>query len=140
MSQKGRHISKSYYFRTNMMKNLLITISLFSCLSALGQEQLHSDSVKVRILNKGKHYIKEHIITVNNVKYAFEDIWKNKYSDYQKLPFIWPNNLTRTQVIEKKMIKYDQWHEAISWPFDHIGEQNHLGSSVLLCDQIRPVA
>ena len=107
------------------MKNLLIILTLLTCLSAFGQEQPNTDSVEVRILNRGKYYIKEHTITLNGTKYQFSDIWPNKYSNFQKLPYIWPNNRTKTTVIVKKMFKYDQWLTTELMPIDHVGERKY---------------
>jgi len=107
------------------MKNLLIILTLLSCLSAFGQKQPNVDSVQVRILNKGKHYIKEHTITLNGAKYQFYDIWPNKYSEYLRLPYLWPNNRTKTTIIDKKMFKYDEWLTTELWPIDHVGERKY---------------
>jgi hypothetical protein len=99
-----------------------ITISiLFVLISQTinGQALSNSDSVEVRILNKGKYYIKEHTISIAGKKYTYSDIWKNKYSDYKRLPYIWQANNTKTVVIIKQIIRYDKWMNVSMIPFDH---------------------
>jgi len=114
------------------MKSLFAILTLLISLSAFGQEQLDSDSVEVRILNKGKHYIKEHTITLKGMNYKFSDIWPNKNSEYQKLPFLWPNNRTKTTIIDKKLFKYDEWLTTELWPVDHLGEQKYRGGKLTI--------
>lgn len=114
------------------MKNFLVILILLTCLCAFGQEKPNSDSVDVRILNKGKYYIKEHTITLNGTKYQFSDIWPKKYSEYQKLPYLWPNNKTKTTIIDKKMFKYDEWLTTEHWPIDHVGEQKFLNGKLTI--------
>ena len=101
-------------------------------MTCIGQQVTEYDSVEVRILNKGKHYIKNYVVSLNGTDYSFHDIWRNKYSDYQKLPYLWPNNKTETQVIVKKMIQYDQWLKTINWPIDHVGESKYLNGKLTI--------
>ncbi|WP_152000943.1 MULTISPECIES: hypothetical protein [unclassified Imperialibacter] len=108
------------------MKKILIAFSFLVSLNCFGQQQTTYDSVDVRIFNNGKHYIKEYIVTVNGKDFTFNDIWKNKYSEYQKLPYLWANNQSKTTVIVKKMIKYDLWLTTLNWPIDHAAEKKHM--------------
>ena len=86
-----------------------------------GHETKTDDTLHVRILNKGKYYLKEYTLTIDGKNYTYKDIWKNKYSDYQRLPYIWPSNRAKTIVIVKKL-GYDKWMNTEQIPIDHVGE------------------
>lgn len=105
------------------MKNHFIwTLILFSSL-CYGNNGIETDSLKVRIFNDGKYFIKELKITIGRQEYTFDHIQKNKYSDYINLPYIWnKGNALETTVIIKKMFKFDEWWTLKETPIDHIGE------------------
>ena len=63
---------------------ILILVSTFS----YSQEKIEADSLKLRVLNDGKYYIKELRIIVDGVIYFVKDIEKKKYSDFITLPYI----------------------------------------------------
>lgn len=105
------------------MNKLLTLIPIFAYQLAFGQDRETTDSVDVRILNKGRHYIKEYVLTIAGKEYTFTDIWKNKYSEYQRLPYLWPSNRSKTTVIIKQVFRYDKWITSGKWPIDHIGEK-----------------
>jgi hypothetical protein len=87
-----------------------------------------TDSLNIRVLNKGKFYLKEYTLTINGRDYRYEDIWKNKYSDYKQLPFIWPSNRAKTVVIVKRL-GYDKWMNVEHMPIDHVGENKLTSGS-----------
>jgi hypothetical protein len=99
---------------------------LFFSVNSFSQEQSKFDSVEVRIYNLGKHYLKKYVITIAGRDYTFTDIWKKKYSEYQKLPYLWSLNKSEATVIINRMIKYDRWMTSRSIPIDYIGEQKYL--------------
>lgn len=103
----------------NFITGILILVSTLIC----SQNKIENDSVSLRIYNRGKFYIKELKLTVGENKFVFKDVWKNKYSDFIKVPYIWKNNKIETTVIVKRMFKYDQWFTRIDLPIDHIGEE-----------------
>jgi hypothetical protein len=112
------------------MKGILTVFALLALiLTCSAQQEMKYDSVDVRVLNKGNHYIKHFIISANGIEYTFDDIRRKKYSDYQKLPYLWTNNKTETEVIVKKVIRYDQWMKSMLWPVDHVGETKYLKGS-----------
>ena len=49
---------------------------------------METDSVNVRIFNDGKYYIKEAKLKIGGNEYIIKDVWKNKYSDFIKVPYI----------------------------------------------------
>lgn len=102
---------------------IIIIVALLIPFNCFSQEELSTDSVLVRIFNDGKFYIKEYVLTVNDLDYTFSDIWKNKYSEYKKIPYIWPLNESKTTVIMKRIIKYDEWMTTLKLPIDHVGEK-----------------
>ncbi|MEQ9166506.1 MAG: hypothetical protein RLO12_09630 [Fulvivirga sp.] len=104
------------------MKLLLTLTLVLITITLRGQDIQVKDSINVRILNKGRYYIKTHIITVEGEDYQFSDIWKRKHSEYQQIPYLWPSNKSETTVIIKRMIKYDIWLKTVIWPIDHVGE------------------
>jgi hypothetical protein len=105
------------------MKLLLPLILTLISFNLRSQDIQETDSVDVRILNKGKYYLKKYVLSVDGHEFLFSDIWKGKYSDYQKVPYLWPSNKSETTVIIKRMIKYDIWLTTILWPIDHVGEK-----------------
>ena len=105
------------------MKNLITIILIFVSSLIYSQNNLATDSVNLRIFNDGKFYIKEFKITISGNEYVFKDIWKKKYSDFIKVPYIWPSNKTETTVVVKRMIKYDEWYNTLMFPVDHVGEK-----------------
>lgn len=105
-----------------MRKILTLTFILFYQI-AIGQEIQMADSISVRILNKGKHYIKEYTLTIDRNDYQYFDISKKKNSKYQRLPYIWPSNKNKITVIVKQMFKYDKWITVGTLPIDHVGEE-----------------
>jgi|GEM_PF-3409537 len=104
------------------MRKILILTLILIYQGASGQGTKTEDTLKIRILNKGKHYIKEYTLTIGDKNYTYKDIWKNKYSDYQQLPYIWTLNRTKTIVIIK-MLGYDKWMNTEQTPIDYIGEK-----------------
>jgi hypothetical protein len=65
------------------MKGILTVFALLALiLTCSAQQEMKYDSVDVRVLNKGNHYIKRFVISVNGMKYSFDDIRRKKYSDY----------------------------------------------------------
>jgi hypothetical protein len=121
-----KYADKRHSIYSIIINILIVLFSVVVTTEASGQKIQHFDSVEVRVLNKGKHYIKEHIITLGKVDYKFSDIRRNHYSEYQKLPYLWSNNLAKTTIIAKKMFKYDQWLTSLLWPIDHVGEEKYL--------------
>ena len=69
------------------MKYLLLKILLFIALSGASQEKY--DSVEVRVYNIGKHKIQKIIITTDGNEYSYSSIKKYKFTEYQKMPYIW---------------------------------------------------
>lgn len=45
---------------------------------------------------------------------------------------MWPNNKTKTTIIDKKMFKYDQRLTTELWPIDHIGEQKLMDGKLTI--------
>ena len=110
------------------MKYLTLILVLFIPITLYCQTNSSAqlDSVDVRIFNGGKHYIKKLIITVNDHDYQFLDIWKGKYSEYLRMPFLWPSNKTEVTIIVKQMFTYDEWMSMIIMPIDHVGESKYI--------------
>jgi len=105
-----------------MRKILTLTLTFILIYQGVsGQGTKTEDTLNIRILNKGKHYIKEYTLTIDSKNYTYKDIWKNKYSDYQQLLYIWTSNRTKTIVIIK-MLGYDKWMNTEQIPNDYIGE------------------
>ena len=67
------------------MKNHFIWILLLLSSFCYGNAENETDSLKVRIFNDGKYFIKELKIKIGGQQYKFDHIQKNKYSDC-KLP------------------------------------------------------
>ncbi|MDZ7605144.1 MAG: hypothetical protein U5K79_06055 [Cyclobacteriaceae bacterium] len=105
-----------------MRKILILTFILYYQI-AIGQDIQMADSIRVRILNRGKHYIKEYILTIDGNDYQYADIGKKKTFKYQRLPYIWPSNRSKTTVIIKQMFNYDKWITVGKLPIDHVGEE-----------------
>ncbi len=105
------------------MRNFITGILIFVSTLIYSQNNVATDSVNLRIYNAGKYYIKEVKIKVGENEYVIKDIWKKKYSDFIKVPYIWSNNGIETTVIVKRMFKYDDWFTSINLPIDHIGEK-----------------
>lgn len=105
------------------MKKLISGILILISSLFYSQNNIENDSVSLRIYNKGKFYIKELKITVGKNEHIFKDVWKNKYSGFIKIPYIWKNNRIETTVIVKRMFKYDDWFTRINLPIDHIGDE-----------------
>ena len=97
-------------------------VLVFTSLIAVGQTA-ETDSIDVRVFNKGKYHLKEYVLTVDGKDYNFFDLSKNQYSSYKRLPYIWTSNKSKTTVIVKKIIKYDIWMTKSTYPIDHIGEK-----------------
>lgn len=107
------------------MRKILILTLILIYQGVKGQESITYDSLNIRILNKGKHYVKEYTLTIDGNNYTYKDIWKNKYSEYQRLPYIWPSNRSKTTVIIK-LLGYDKWSTTVKMPIDHVGEKKLL--------------
>jgi len=105
------------------MRKILTLTFIFFYQIAIGQDIQRADSIRVRILNKGKHYIKAYALTINGNDYQYTDIGKKKNSEYQRLPYIWPSNQSKTTVIVKQMFNYDKWITVGKLPIDHVGEE-----------------
>ncbi len=105
------------------MKKLIFGISLLISSLCYCQNNVETDSVNLRIFNDGKYYIKEAKLKIGGNEYIIKDVWKNKYSDFIKVPYIWRNNGIEVTVIVKRMFKYDEWFTAIILPIDHVGEK-----------------
>jgi hypothetical protein len=105
------------------MKKLIFGISLLVSSLFYCQNNVETDSVNLRIFNDGKYYIKEAKLKLGGNEYIIKDVWKNKYSDFIKVPYIWINNGIEVTVIVKRMFKYDEWFTVIILPIDHVGEK-----------------
>ena len=105
------------------MKKLIFGILLLISNLCYCQYNVETDSVNLRIFNDGKYYIKEAKLKIGGNEYIIKDVWKNKYSDFIKVPYIWRNNGIEVTVIVKRMFKYDEWFTAIVLPIDHVGEK-----------------
>ena len=105
------------------MKKLITGILLLVSTLCYCQNNVETDSVNVRIFNNGKYYIKEAKLKIGGNEYILKDVWKNKHSDFIKVPYIWRNNEIEVTVIVKRMFKYDEWFTAIILPIDHVGEK-----------------
>jgi len=113
------------------MKKILTLTLILIYQGVRAQGTKIEDTLNIRILNKGKHYIKEYTLTIDGKNYTYKDIWKNKYSDYQQLPYIWTSNRTKTIVIIK-MLGYDKWMNTEQIPIDYIGETKLTTGSIPL--------
>jgi hypothetical protein len=105
------------------MKKLITGIIILLSSLIYSQNNVENDSLNLRIYNIGKYYIKELKIAVGENEFVFKDVWKNKYSDFIKIPYIWTNNRVETTVIVKRLFKYDDWFTRIDLPIDHVGEE-----------------
>ena len=105
------------------MKKLIFGILLLVSNLCYCQNNVETDSVSLRIFNNGKYYIKEAKLKIGGNEYILKDVWKNKYSDFIKVPYVWRNNGIEVTVIVKRMFKYDEWFTAIILPIDHVGEK-----------------
>ena len=105
------------------MKKLITGIIILISSLIYSQKNVENDSLNLRIYNDGKYYIKELKIAVGENEFVFKDVWKNKYSDFIKIPYIWTNNRVETTVIVKRLFKYDDWFTRIDLPIDHVGEE-----------------
>ena len=114
------------------LKYFLSLIFFSFSINSFSQDQPKHDSVEVRVLNLGKHYLKKYVITIDGKDYIFADVWKKKYSVYQKLPYLRSLNMSETTVIVNRMIKYDLWMKVGSMPFDYIGEQKYTSGKYCL--------
>ena len=108
------------------MKRIILILFVIITAKATAQDAKAYDSIEVRVHNRGKHYLREFIVIVDGKEYKFEHIWKNKYSEYITIPYLWPSNKTKTTIIIKRVIKYDEWVTALSIPIDHIGEKKFI--------------
>ena len=105
------------------MKNYVLWILILCTSLCYPNNHNGADSLKVRIYNNGKYFIKELKIKIGGKEYKFDHIRKNKYSEFKTLPYIWnKRNSLETTVIIKKMFKFDEWWTAKEFPIDHIGE------------------
>ena len=105
------------------MKKLIFGILLLISNLCYCQNNVETDSVNLRIFIDGKYYIKEAKLKIGGNEYIIKDVWKNKYSDFIKVPYILRNNGIEVTVIVKRMFKYDEWFTAIILPIDHVGEK-----------------
>ena len=105
------------------MKKLITGIIILLSSLIYSQNNVENDSLNLRIYNIGKYYIKELKIAVGENEFVFKNVWKNKYSDFIKIPYIWTNNRVETTVIVKRLFKYDDWFTRIDLPIDHVGEE-----------------
>ncbi len=105
------------------MKKILLGILILVSTFSYSQDKIEADSLKLRVLNDGKYYIKELRIIVDGVIYFVEDIEKRKYSDFITLPYIWnySNPMSITLIINKS--GFDYLKKVSESPIDHIGEQ-----------------
>ena len=118
------------------MKSLIIILLILMSLQSFGQSNV-TDSVAVRVYNKGKFYIKKYTITIGGKKYTFSDIWKHKYSPYQKLPYLWPQNQIEVTTVRKRFMQYDEWNSLIMMPIDQIGEKIATGQITIIVSSKR---
>lgn len=108
-------------------KSLLILLLLTLVpIQGFSQNKTSYDSLDIRIYNKGKHYLKEYTITINGHNYTFKDVWKYKQSSYIKAPYLWTNNQTKTTVVIKRIVKYDEWMTVLQFPIDNISEHKFI--------------
>jgi len=114
------------------MKNLLIAIFLTVSLRASGFSLIQNDSVEVRVLNQGKHDLKEYVVTIDGDDYIFENIRKGSFSEYKSVPYLWTSNKTKTTVVVKRLIKPDGWISITTTPIDHIGEEKLVTGKYLI--------
>ena len=106
------------------MKKLLVGIVILFSVVGFSQTEGVTDSLKLRVFNNGRYLIKELKINIEGTEYVFNDILKNKHSEFIKLPYIWSyGNSLSTTVIIKKMFTYDWWVTLEETPIDHIGDK-----------------
>jgi len=117
------NFKKGLFIKIDILRSSLILILIIFSLSGFSQVINQTDSIDVRVFNQSKHYLKLYSIRIDGKDYIFSDIRTKKYSDYQKLPYLWPSNSSKTIVIIKKYFDYDQWMTLLSTPIDHVGER-----------------
>ena len=114
------------------MKNLLIAFFLTVSLNSSAFSLIQSDSIEVRILNQGKHDLKEYVVTIDGHDYIFEKIKKGAFSDYKNMPYLWTTNKTKTTVVVKKLIRPDEWTSITMTPIDYVGEEKLVKGKYLI--------
>ncbi|GAA3588031.1 hypothetical protein GCM10022396_01510 [Flavivirga amylovorans] len=70
------------------MKKLILGILPLISTLCYCQNNVETDSVNLRIFNNGKYYIKEAKLEIGRNEYVIKDVWKNKYSEFIKVPYI----------------------------------------------------
>ena len=96
------------------------------------QQQNTPDSVNVRVFNKGNYPITEYVLTIDGHDYLFTDIGKNEYSEYKKVPYLWPTNKSKITVLVKRFIARKQPVTILSWPFDHVNEKQYTEGNFVI--------
>ena len=81
------------------------------------------DSVSVRVYNRAKFYLKRYSIIIDDKRYSFEDVPKDKYSAFKKLPYVYDRNTIEVQIIRKRFLQYDEWVTMSTISIDHIGDK-----------------
>jgi hypothetical protein len=114
------------------MKCLLTLFLLLITLKLCAQSGGLNDSVNVRVFNQGRFYLKKYTITVGSRKYVFSDIFKHKYSAFQKLPYLYSENQTEICIVRKRLLNYDDWENLLEIPIDHIGGRKFTAGNVTI--------
>jgi hypothetical protein len=111
------------------MKYLLVIFLLSFTLRLCAQG---NDSVNVRVFNQSRFYLKKYTITLGSRKYIFSDIWKNKYSAFQKLPYLYSENENEVCIVRKRLLNYDDWENVLEIPIDHIGDRKFTAGNITI--------
>ncbi|WP_295772359.1 hypothetical protein [uncultured Mucilaginibacter sp.] len=112
------------------MKHLLIIafLALFTCKASAQNDTIidkgrtNYDSVKVRVYNNTRYYLKSYKIILGNQSYTFADIRSHQYSDYKSLPYLPDHYRKDVRFVRKRLLQYDEWINLLVVPTDFIGE------------------
>ena len=113
------------------MKYILLNILILSSFSGIAQTI--NDSVEVRIYNIGKHNIQQITITTNGNDYTYSDIIKFKFSDYQKIPYIWSmGNQIEITLERKRFLRKKEIVTIKQFPIDHVGDNKYTNGKCVM--------
>lgn len=98
---------------------LVVFILFIDFFSGYGQDSGHLDSIYLRVFNHSKYFLKSYSLYIDKQEFMFNNVESNKYSNYQKLPYLWTNNSTQTVIVVKR--KYI--NTIIKKQIDHIGDK-----------------
>ncbi len=105
------------------MIRLVISLLLLVTFCSYGQESSSVDSVEVRVHNNGKYKLVKYVVTVEGKGYVFPALDEGEYSPYQRLPYLYSCNKSKTTLLIKKFFARQYQLTILSIPVDNVGEE-----------------